>query len=147
MSIFPNNIYMFFSSRKAAMSVKQTPHRRVPIHIRPRLPFGCAGLAVNIRLEEPAIHPMLHIIVRSDPRHHRRWLQSSCSLILKAEFSISGLLADEASFVNKVVMMSAEHHQVVHARLAAIGPMLYVVSIDKSSVRAPRKATTFISNA
>ena len=119
----------------------------MPIHIRPCLPFGCAGLAVNIRLEELAIHPMLHIIVCGDPRHGRRCLQCLYSLVLEADFSISGLPADEASFVNKVVMMSAEHHQVVHTRLAAIGPVMYVVSIDKSSVRTARKATTFVSYA
>ena len=119
----------------------------MPIHIRPRLPFSGAAFAVYVRLEEFAIHPMLHIIVCSDSRHHWRWLQCFCALVSKANFTITGLLADEASFMNKVVMMSAEHHQIVHTRLAAIGPVMYVVSIDKSRVRTPRKSTSFVSYA
>jgi hypothetical protein len=69
------------------------------------------------------------------------------SLVLKADFSVSRLLAGEASFVNKVVMMSAEHHQVVQTCLTAIRPVLYVVSIDEASVGTARKATTFVSDA
>lgn len=41
--------------------------------------------------------------------------------------------------------MPAELHQIVHAGIAAIGPVLDVVSIDISGVGTARKTTAFVS--
>jgi len=69
------------------------------------------------------------------------------SLIPEADLAVCGLLTDEPSLVNKVVMMPAELYQVAQTRFAAIRPVFYMVSIDKSSVRTAGEATTFVSSA
>jgi hypothetical protein len=44
------------------------------------------------------------------------------------------------------MIVSAEQYQVVQARFTTIGPVSYVVSIDKSGVGAARETTTTIPN-
>ncbi len=44
-------------------------------------------------------------------------------------------------------MVPAKQYEVVETRLATVGPVLYMVSIDKSGVSTAREATTFVSNA
>jgi hypothetical protein len=69
------------------------------------------------------------------------------SLIFEIDFSISGFLAGESTFMNKVMMVPAEQHQVVQTGVSPVGPVFDVMSIDESGVRAARKATTIVSNA
>ena len=57
---------------RTSRSVKQTPHRRMPIHLLAAVPFRSAGIAVDIRFKELTIHPLLNIIVCGDTRHYRR---------------------------------------------------------------------------
>ena len=119
----------------------------MPVHSFSGMPSGRAGFAVNVGLKELTIYPLLHIIVCSNAGHRGRWLQCSLSLILEVDLAIRGLLANKPTLVNKVVMMSAKHYQVVQTRFAAIRPVLYVVSIDKSGVGTAWEAATFVSNA
>jgi hypothetical protein len=44
------------------------------------------------------------------------------------------------------MIVSAEQYQVVQARFTTIGPVSYVVSIDKSGVGAAGEAATTIPN-
>jgi hypothetical protein len=103
--------------------------------------------AVDVRLEILSINPSLHIIIRSDARHSARCVQWLLSLVLKPDFSIGSLLTNKPALVNEMVMMPAKHDEVVQPRFATIGPVLYVVSIDKSGVGTARKATSFVSDA
>ena len=85
--------------------------------------------------------------LRSDARHPARCVECLLSLVLKADFSIGSLRANKAALVNEVVMMPAQHDQVIQTCFATIGPVLYVVSIDKSGVGTAREATSFVSDA
>ena len=49
--------------------------------------------------------------------------------------------------MNKVMVMSAEQHQVIQAGFAAIGPVFDVMPIDESAVCAPREAAAAIPDA
>ncbi len=119
----------------------------MPVHALPGLPSGDARFAVDIRLEILSINPSLHIIIRSDARHSARCVQCLLSLVLKADFSIGSLRTNKPALVNEMVMMPAKHDQVIQTRFTAIGPVLYVVSVDKSGVRAAWEATSFVSYA
>jgi hypothetical protein len=68
-------------------------------------------------------------------------------LVLEVDFTVAGLLKNKPTLVNKVVMVSAKHYQVVQTRFTAVCPVLYVVSVDKSGVRAAWEATSFVSYA
>ena len=126
----------------------------MPVHSFAGLPScrttrsrSTGGFAVDVRLEDFAIYPLLYVIVRCDTRHRGGRLQRTLALILKADLSIGRILANKAALVNEVMMMPAEHYQVVQTRFTAISPVLYMVSIDKSRVGAARKATTLVSCA
>ena len=128
-------------------SVKQTPHRRVPVHSLARLPSRRTRFAINVGLKEIAINPQLNIIVRSESRHSAGCVQCLPSLVLKPDFSCGSLLTNKTSLVNQVVVMPAQHDQIIQTRFAAIGPVLNMVSIDKTGIGTARKATAFVSCA
>jgi len=69
------------------------------------------------------------------------------SLILEVDLTIRRLIANEATLMNQVVVVPAKHNEVIQTRFAAIRPVLYVVSVDKSGVGAAWEAATFVSNA
>src|SRR5688572_23831100 len=50
------------------------------------------------------------------------------------------------TFMDFSVMEAAETHEVRRLRFAALGPVLYVVSIDVSRVRAAGKATALVAS-
>ena len=119
----------------------------MPVHSLARLPSRRTRFAINVGFKEIAINPQLNIIVRSESRHSARRVQCLLTLIPETDFPISRLLANKTSLVNQVVMMPAQHDQVIQTRFAAIGPVLNMVSIDKSGVGTARKATSFVSDA
>jgi len=69
------------------------------------------------------------------------------TLVFKTDFSGGGLLANKTTLVNEVVVMPAEHDQVVQTCFTAVSPVLYVVSIDKAGVGTARESASFVSNA
>lgn len=122
-------------------------HSGIPVHTLPGIPLRRAGFAVDIRLEKLAIHPLLHVVVCGDTGHLWREVQGLLSLVPEVDVSIGRLFTNEATLVNQVVMMAAEHHEVVQTRFAAVCPVLYMVPIDKPGVGAAREATALVSCA
>jgi hypothetical protein len=76
----------------------------------------------------------------------RPLLERLFSLVSEQDFTIRGPLAGKATLVHQVMIVSAEQYQVVQARFTTIGPVSYVVSIDKSGVGAAGEAATTILN-
>jgi hypothetical protein len=74
----------------------------------------------------------------------RPLLERLFSLVSEQDFR--GPLAGKATLVHQVMIVSAEQYQVVQARFTTIGPVSYVVSIDKSGVGAAGEAATTIPN-
>lgn len=58
------------------------------------------------------------------------------------DFAFSAFPAVEAALVHEVMVMAAQQHEVIQARLAALRPVLNVMAIDKLVVGAAREATT-----
>lgn len=50
-----------------------------------------------------------------------------------------------AAFVHQPVMMAAELHEVVEARLATVGPVLDVVAVDVTRAGAAREAAAAVA--
>ena len=69
------------------------------------------------------------------------------SLVSEFDITVVSLLTNKPTLVNKVVMVSAKQYQVVQTRFTTVRPVLYVVSVDKSGVRAAWEATSFVSYA
>jgi hypothetical protein len=61
------------------------------------------------------------------------------SLVFEIDFAIGRLLAGEPALMHQVMMVPAKEYQVIQARFSAIGPVFYMVSIDKSRVCTARK--------
>ena len=66
------------------------------------------------------------------------------SLVFEEDFTVGLPLAGKPTLVHQVMMMPAKQYQVVQAGFSAIGPVSYMVSIDKSRVGAAREAATAV---
>ena len=68
------------------------------------------------------------------------------SLVVEIDLAVSRLLAGESTFVNKVMMVPAEQHEVVQTGFPAVGPVFDVMTIDETGVGTARKAATAVPN-
>ena len=79
-----------------------------------------------------------------DARKHRPVCERPRSPVLEIDLAVGAPLTAKPALVHQVMMMPAKQYQVVEASLATIGPVFYMVPIDKSGVGAAREAATAV---
>ena len=105
----------------------------VPIHGFAGIPLGRTGLASDVGFGMFSVHPGERFL-----QGRGFWsgevLKSLCSSIFEPDLTIRALLAVETTFMNEVMMVSAEQNQVVETRFTPIGPVNNVVTVDEPVV-------------
>ena len=124
--------------------IKKTSDREIPIHAIVGIPLRGRGIRVDVVLEELAIHPCFEVDIVDRGQCGPGW-QRLLSLISKDDLAMIGFLASETAFVHEVMVMSTQQHEIVETRVTAIGPVLDVMSIDESVVRAARETTSLVA--
>ena len=126
--------------------IKKTSDREIPIHAIAGIPLRGRGIRVDVVLEELAIHPCFEVDIVDRGQCGPGW-QRLLSLISENDLAMIGLLTRETAFVHEVMVMvmSTQQHEIVETRVTAIGPVLDVMSIDESVVRAARKTASLVA--
>ncbi len=110
------------------------------------MPVALARVGIDIHIEEFTIQPGIEVTFVESKRFYKL-LQHDFARVSKDDFTVPGLLARKATFVNQVMMVPAEKYEVLQAGLAAICPVDDVMAIHESIVVAARETASAISES
>ncbi len=108
------------------------------------MPLRDAGIRVDCQIRYFREHPVGQFPIGVDRVQRDRLGQGPLTTIQEHQFAARISLARETAFVHQAMMMPAELHQIVETGLAAVGPVLDVVPVDKALERTAGKAAAVI---
>ncbi len=120
------------------------PNGVVPVHLFTCVPLRCTGLAADACLCVLSIHPGERLF-KSGTFRRRKLVQLPCSSVHEVDLAVLAPLAVEATFMNQMMMMSTEQHQVVQTGFTTVCPVNDVVPVDELVIGATRETATAVS--
>jgi len=101
-------------------------------------------VCTDMAFKELTVYPRVHVVIQTHAWQHCPLIEPLLSLVPEADFTVTGLLTDETTLVHEVMMVPPQHDEVIETGLTALGPVLDVVTIDKSCVGAARELTSLV---
>ncbi len=104
------------------------------------MPPGAAGVLVDMGRVGAALEQPDGIFARLDAGELRVVRQACVVGARENDFATASFPAVETALVHQPVMVPAKQHEVIEARLAAVGPVADMVAVDELRVSAARLA-------